>query len=110
MRKVTSALMALIMALFTFTVSAPRAEAHSRHGDGALAFGIAAAVIGGIALSRSHHRHRYYDSYYDNGYDDGYYDTPRYSYRRSYNRGYSPSYSRSYSYGSYGGHHGHHHH
>ncbi len=105
MRKFTSTALAMLIALFAFSAQSQRAEAHSRHGDGALAFGIAAAVIGGIALSGSHHRHRYYNSYYDDGYD-GYYDTPRYSYGRSYNRGYGGNGS-SFAIGGYG--HGHHH-
>ena len=109
MRKTTSIALAMLIAVFSFAVSAPRAEAHSRHGGGALAFGIAAAVIGGIALSRSHRHHRYYDSYYDDSYDYA----PSYYSRRSYHRGYSygnPIGGYNYNGGGYrGGHHHHHH-
>ena len=109
MRRVSPIVLAMLIAVFSFAVNAPRAEAHSRHGGGALAFGIAAAVIGGVALSRSHRQHRYYNNYYDDGYDYA----PSYYSRRSYYRGgYYNGYSggrSSYAIGGFGGGHGHHH-
>ena len=109
MRNIMSKLLAPVLALSVVSSVPQPAAAHSR-GDGAVAFGIAAAVIGGIALSRSHRHHRYYNNYYDNGYDYDY--AP--SYRRSYYRGYTPYYSSGFAIGrgggggNYGGHHGHH--
>ena len=106
MRRVSSIVLAMLIAVFSFAVNAPRAEAHSRHGGGALAFGIAAAVIGGVALSRSHRHHRYNNSYYDNSYDYA----PRHYSRRSYYRGYSyGNLIGGYNYNGGGRHHGHHH-
>ncbi len=81
MQKMLMSLMAAIL-VFTVTVTtANDAEARRYHRGGALAFGIAAAVVGGIALHQSHRR---YDRgyYYSHGGYDGYDDYPRY--RRSY--------------------------
>ncbi|MEQ1717255.1 MAG: hypothetical protein ABL907_14945 [Hyphomicrobium sp.] len=117
MRTLTSIMLALMTAFSAMAFSANDAEArrYRHHGGAALGLGIAAAVIGGIALSR-HHRHhrRHYYSYYDGDYYP--------SYRRNYYySGYRPYYGRSYgrSYGystyssfprirTYGGHHGRH--
>lgn len=82
MKKLATTLMAGLLAT-TMIAMAPNPAEARRYRDGAVAFGIAAAVIAGIALSR---RDRYYDDdYYDGGYyDGGYYDGGYYS------RGYYP--------------------
>ena len=92
-------LLAAVTAVSAIAISASPADAHRyrRHHGGALAFGVTAAVLAGIALSR-HHRHRHYRNYYYSDYD---YYPGYYSYRRSYYRPY-------YSYGYYGGHRRHH--
>ena len=96
MRYLATATLALTTIFSTMATTAGDAEArrwHRGHG-GAIALGIAGAVIGGIALSR----HRYYDDgyYYD---DYPYYTRPYRSY--SYGRPYygRPYYGRSYYYG-----------
>lgn len=97
MRKIAAAALAALTAFSAAGLTATGAEAHRyRNRDGAIAVGVAAAVIAGIALSRHHRHHRYYDDAY---YDDGYYYAPRRIYR-SY--GYYPR-SRSYAYGSFHG-------
>lgn len=90
MRYLATAALALGTIFSTMTTTASDAEARRwhRHHGGAIALGIAGAVIGGIALSR----HRYYNDYY---YDDyPYYTRPV----RSYYYG-RPYYGRSYYYG-----------
>lgn len=102
MRVLASTALALLTAISAMTVSAQNAEAH-RYRGGAIAFGVASAVIAGIALSR--YNRRYY-SYYDDYpyYDDDYYYAPRryYSYGyygpRVYSYGYYPR-ARAYAYG-----------
>lgn len=93
MRKLASIALAGLTAFSAAATSSTTAEARYRGRDGAVAFGLATAVIAGIALSRHHRHHRRYYGYYD-----GYYDyAPRYRY--SY--GYYPR-SRSYAYGNMG--------
>lgn len=90
MRYLATAALALGTIFSTMTVTATDADArrwHRHHHGGAIALGIAGAVIGGIALSR----HRYYNNYY---YDD----YPYYA-RRSYYYGGPSYYGRPY----YGG-------
>ncbi len=103
MHKMLISLLAAMVA-FTMTVStASDAEARRYHRGGALAFGIAAAVVGGIALHQSHRRYSRGYGYSSYGYDDyGYDDYPRY--RRSYSY-YRPApiyYSDYYSSDDYG--------
>ena len=106
MRKPASAFLAILMAASTSLPAATPAAARHRNGDAAIAAGLAIAIIGGIALSRHHHRHRYY-----NDYDSGYYDdAPSYSYRRSYYGGRSQGIYGNYGGGNYNSHHHHHHH
>jgi hypothetical protein len=106
MKRILAPVMSVLIAMLTCAQTSTPAQAHYRHGgDGAIAAGVALAIIGGIALSR-HHHHRYY-GYYDDGY--GYYDSyPRY-YGRSYYGG-SRSYGGGYAVRSYHGGGGHHHH
>ncbi len=118
MRKLTSIGLALMVAMSAVAISTKDAQAHRWHRGGGWPFGIAAATIAGIALSRHHHRHyRYYD--YDYGYPRyyggyGYYGGYPY-YRRHYYSSYSPRFYGGYNaYNrigrhSYGGH-GHHRH
>ncbi len=77
MRYLATAALALTTIFSTMTTTASDAEARRwhRHHGGAIALGIAGAVIGGIALSR--HRYYYDDYYYGGGWDYPYY-------RRSY--------------------------
>jgi hypothetical protein len=100
MRYLATAALALTTIFSTMAATASDADArrwHRNHG-GAIALGIAGAVIGGIALSN---RHRYYDNYY---YDDyPYYTRPARSYyygRSYYGRPYYGG--RSYYRGVYG--------
>lgn len=96
MRTLAAALLAVLTAFSAMTVSASDAEARRyRHHGGAIAFGVAAAVITGIALSRHHRRHhrRHYYSDYN---DDYVYYRPRRHYYGSYS--YYPR-SRHYAYG-----------
>lgn len=71
MRYLATAALALTTVFSTMTTTASDAEARrwNRHG-GAIALGIAGAVIGGIALSR--HRY-YYDDFYYGGWGRPYY-------------------------------------
>jgi hypothetical protein len=102
MRILASTVLALMTAISAMTVSAQNAEAH-RYRGGAIAFGVASAVVAGIALSRYN---RHYYSYYDDYpyYNDDYYYAPRryYSYGyygpRVYGYGYYPR-ARAYAYG-----------
>lgn len=66
-RRSVAMLLATLTALTAIAISSNPAEAHRyrRHNNGALAFGIATAVIAGIAVSRHHRHHR---RYYYNGY------------------------------------------
>lgn len=108
MRKPASAFFALLLAATSALPAAAPAIAHSRNGDAAIVAGVALAIIGGIALSRHHHRDRYYSDYDDGGY----YEAPSYSYRRSY-YGNSHNYRSQNSYGAFSGvphGHSHHHH
>ena len=102
MRKFASIALAALTVFSAAGISSTSAQAHRyRNNGGAIAFGVATAVIAGIALSRHHRHHRYY-SYYDDGYyGDSYYYRPRHY--RSY--GYYPR-SRSYAYGNVGYHRG----
>lgn len=105
MRVLASIALALMTAISAMTVSAQNAEAR-RYRGGAIAFGVASAVIAGIALSRYNRGYyRYYDDYpyYYGDYDDYYYAPRRYySYGyygpRVYSYGYYPR-SRAYAYG-----------
>lgn len=106
MRYLATAALAVTTIFSTMAATASDADArrwHRNHG-GAIALGIAGAVIGGIALSN---RHRYYNDYY---YDDyPYYTRPARSfyygrpyYRGSYYYGRPYTYGRSYYRGGYG--------
>ena len=105
MNKIITSFLAIMIAVTSFITSSDPASAHRRYrhgGDGVAVAIAAAAIIGGIAIARSHRRHHrrhYYSNYYDNGYSDySYY--PR---RRHY---YAPPSSfggyRSYGYRSHG--------
>ena len=91
MRYLATAALALTTIFSTMATTASDAEARRwhRHHGGAIALGIAGAVIGGIALSR----HRYYDRYYyGGGWGNPYY-------RRSYYYGGPGFYGGPYYYG-----------
>lgn len=108
MRTIASIALAALTAFSAAGITSTDAQAHRyRNNGGAIALGVATAVIAGIALSRHHRHHRYYSyySYYDDGYygDDYYYARPRYY--RSYSYGYYPR-SLSYAYGNIGHHRG----
>jgi len=105
MRVLATTALALMTALSAMTVSANKAEARYYRG-GAIAFGVASAVVAGIALSR-YNRYRYYDDpYYDDYYAPrryysyGYYAPRRYYgyYGPRYRYGYYPR-ARGYAYG-----------
>lgn len=98
MRVLASTALALMTAISAMAVSAQDAEAR-RYRGGAIAFGVASAVVAGIALSRYN---RHYYSYYDDYpyyYDDYYYAPRYYAPRRYYSYGYYGP--RVYGYGYY---------
>ncbi len=105
MNKIITSFLAIMMAFTAFITSSDPASAHRRYrhgGDGVAVAIAAAAIIGGIAVSRSHRRHHrrhYYSNYYDNGYSDYSYYPRRRSYSSNY--AYGGGY-RSYGYRSYG--------
>lgn len=96
-RKLLTSLTAMVLAITMVISSVQQAEARRyRGGGGALAFGIAATVLGGIALSRAHRHDRYYGGY-GGGYGYGY--GPRYYRSGFYGRGYG--WDDDYEYRSY---------
>jgi hypothetical protein len=98
-RKFLTSLTAMALAATMVITSVQQAEARRYRGGGALALGIAATVIGGIALSRAYRHDRYYGGY-GYGYGQRYYRSGYYGggYGRYYNDDYyyRPVYRRAY--------------
>ena len=109
MRVIATAALAVMTAFASMAASADNAEARRwhRHSGGAIAFGVASAIVAGIALSRYNRGYYYDDGYYGRDYyyprrsyysSYGYYSPRRYYAPRGY-YGYYPR-SRAYAYGS----------
>jgi hypothetical protein len=101
MKKVVSlaSMLALIAGMSTFEPTA----AEARHRGGRVAAGIAAGILGSIALGGIGYRHYYGDGYYGRSYDDDDY------YRGSYPYYYGSNYGYGYGYGNGWRGHRHHH-
>jgi hypothetical protein len=103
MRKFATSLVIALMAVTALATSAKEADA--RRYRGALAFGIASAVIGGAIIASHRRAHGYYGGYgYGYGYPYyGYHYGPRYSAYYSDYEDHYPYYAppRRYYYGGY---------